>query len=127
MRLTGPSDARWRLAVERLAAGDQVEVAGLVLRLASDGPTPPGPTASLVIELDAPTWWNADMGEAQEQRFRARVDQAWADVEQLLLDSSEFRAAVGARDRRLEVVDDYGMGVRLKAVVFPDGAVNWIR
>ncbi len=125
--MTGIGDARWRLAVERLVAGDQIEVAGLVLYLEWDGPNPPGPTASLVIELDGPSWWNAEMGEAHERRFRARVNQAGADIDRLLAQSIEFRAAVGSRDRRVEVVDDYGSGVTLKAVVRSDGVVTWVR
>jgi hypothetical protein len=122
-----PSDARWQVAVERLVAGSQIDVAGVVLRLEWDCPSPPGPTAPLVIELDSPSWWNADMGEAQERRFRARVDEVWSEINQLLVDSMEFRAAVGARDHRLEVVGDYETGVRLKAVVFSDGVVTWVR
>ena len=126
VQVDGPGTTRWGVAVERFALGGLIEVAGLVLGLEWDGPNPPGPAAPLVIRLDAPAWWKADMDTAHQRQFQARVDQAWADVDQLLAESPDLRTVVSARDRRIEVVRRFGMGITIAAQVVQDGTVTWV-
>jgi hypothetical protein len=111
--------------VQRLLAGDQVAVAGVVLYLERDGPNRPGPKSALVIGLVAAPWWKAGMVEAAQQAFLSRVDEVRADIDRLIAESPEFRSAVGERDRRIEVVDDYGTGTVLRAVATSHGSTEW--
>jgi hypothetical protein len=107
-----PRGQRWQLALERLAAGDPVVVRGTSLWLDEPG----------LLRVETASAWS-DAGQVTEEVARAELGRARANVEELL-DDAAFRALVGDRSVRYELVSDYETG-SVMLCTLRNGALEW--
>ena len=114
MEVTELHGSRFELALELFRANQPFTFRGVGVGLTSDG----------ALEVRVQSSWRIE--NSTEETALNDLERANILIDALIEESASFAAAVKGRNRRLVVIDDYGMGaVELCRLV--DGSLIWAK
>ena len=114
MEVTELHGARFELALDLFRDNQSFTFRGVGVGLASDG----------ALEVRFQSSWRIE--NATEQTALNDFDRASALIDLLIQESASFASIVRGRDRRLVLIDDYGMGA-VELCSLANGSLIWAK